>query len=96
MKMRTIAFSLLLLLSFLVPWWLLLPLAALYALRFPAYELLFLGAFIDTTAGISGPLGLPAPFLYTAVAAVLVALGYFARPYFMFGGTQKHALMENI
>lgn len=68
--MRILFFALMILTGFVGPWWLLVPLALIYAFWYRAYELLALGFFLDASYGVY-----PIPFIYTLGAlAVLLFL----------------------
>ena len=54
-----------------LPWWALLFVAGAYAFRYRAWELVFLGVFLDAFFGHTAPF-LPVPLWYTLAAALLV------------------------
>ncbi len=63
--MRIFFFALMIVVGFVGPWWMLVPLALVYAFWYRAYELLALGFFLDASYGVY-----PIPFIYTLSALV--------------------------
>jgi len=78
--MRIFFFILLIGIFFILPWWVGVGGACLYALRFRAYELCALGMLLDASYGTSWG-GVPFPFVYTLGACALVVAGALGKPY---------------
>lgn len=68
--MRIVFFIVLIAVTVAVPWWLVVPLWAVYALRYVAYELVVLGIALDAYFGMM----MPWHVVYT-VSAFVVCLG---------------------
>ncbi len=78
--MRLIFFIGLCVVGFVFSPWVLLPIALLYAFRYTAYELVFLGMMLDVSFGVA-TFGLPFPFIYTVLALFLVCTMERMKPY---------------
>lgn len=74
--MRFLCFISIVIVSAILPWWLVLPLWACYAFAFQAYELILLGVLLDAYFGYT----MPWHILYTLTAAALCFLIELLRP----------------
>lgn len=78
MMIRILACILLALLAFVGPWWLFVPAAILYAVRFDtAYELFMIAFFLEVHYGGGA---VPHPFVYLALTAALLLTISFVKP----------------
>lgn len=83
--MRVCIFLCIFIAGFLVPYYVVLPALALYALRYaPTYELILVGVALDLTFG-TATLGIPFPLWYTVFCSVLLWLGVVVRPRLRWG-----------
>ena len=74
--MRIAAFFITFVLTVMLPWWLVVPLWALYVLVYDGYELVVFGVCMDAYVGIGGVWSM----LYTSAATVIVICGLLIRP----------------
>ncbi len=63
-------------LTFILPWWLVVPLWLAYVLIYDGYELVLFGICMDAYVGTNGLWSI----FYTSVAAAIVAGGHLVRP----------------
>lgn len=71
--MRFTFFLILALVAYVCPWWMLLILSILYALRYPAYELIVIGVALDMLYGVPYfDFGVPLHYTVTSIAVVVL------------------------
>lgn len=81
---RILTFGILIILALILPWWLVLALSFMYAMRYFAYELVFLGVVLDSVYAPAQAGGM-APVLYTVSMVVIVFVVEIIKPYLSFG-----------
>ena len=71
------------LISFVFPWWILLPCVCFYAMRYHAYEVVLVGVLLDVSHGMSFTL-VPFPCVYTVIACVVLYVCEHIKPFMRF------------
>ncbi len=74
--MHILFFSIIFVLTFMLPWWLVVPLWIGYVLMYDGYELVLLGVCMDAYMGTEGMWSV----FYTCAAAIVVVSGLLLKP----------------